>query len=213
MPVFIGCVTLLGPQLSNGELKKEEMTIAIPQELMTEFINDTLPIKIERKTSFSGVIWIESIDRLKLGNDKISFSVDMHGENIGYKRKIGKRPMELEFGDVRLSFECEASIRYDKERNVLFVRPEVIRESAEEQVLVPLLAALIEGREFPIEIQELESIVTKIGEKSLTIDMDISDIFTLDSILFIGIRPKVREKRAVTKALHGEGKGPGLEEK
>ena len=100
MPVFIGCVTLLGPQLSNGELKKEEMTIAIPQELMTEFINDTLPIKIERKTSFSGVIWIESIDRLKLGNDKISFSVDMHGENIGYKRKIGKRPMELEFGDA-----------------------------------------------------------------------------------------------------------------
>ena len=211
--VSIFCVILLGPLSATGELKKEEVTIAVPGELMTEFINDILPIKIERKTSFSGVIWIESINRLKLGNDKISFSVAMHGENFGYKKKIGKRPVELDFGDVRLSFECEASIRYDKERNVLFVRPEVIRESAEEQVLVPLLAALIEGREFPIEIQELESIVTKIGEKSLTIDMDISDIFTLDSILFIGIRPKVREKRAVTKALHGEGKGPGLEEK
>ena len=211
MPVFIGCVTLLGPQLSNGELKKEEMTIAIPQELMTEFINDTLPIKIERKTSFSGVIWIESIDRLKLGNDKISFSVDMHGENIGYKKKIGKRPIELELGDVRLSFACEASIRYDKERRILFVKPEIIRESTEDQVLVPLLAALTEGREFPIEIKELESIVTKIGDKSLTIDMEISNIFTLDSILFIGIKPKVKENGTSSKADHGEGKGEGLE--
>ena len=211
MPVFIFFVTLLGPPLSTGELKKGEMTIAIPEELMTEFINDTLPIKIERKAAFSGVIWIESINRLKLGNDKISFSIDMHGENIGYKKKIGKRPMELEFGDVRLSFDCEASIRYDKEKNILFVRPEVIQENAEEQALVPLLATLLEGREFPIEIQKLESIVTKIGDKSLTIDMDISNIFTLDSILFIGIRPKVRENRAVSKAVQGEGKGQGSE--
>ena len=212
MHAFIFCITLLGSQSATGEPKKEEMTIAIPEELMIEFINNTLPIKIEKKTSFSGVIWIESIDRLKLGNDKISFSIDMHGENIGYKKKIGKRPMELEFGDVRLSFECEASIRYDKERNILFVRPEVIQENADEQVLVPLLATLIEGREFPVEIQELESIVTKIGDKSLTIDMDISNIFTLDSILFIGIRPKVRENRAVSKANPGEGKRKGSEE-
>jgi hypothetical protein len=169
------------------------MTIAVPQELMAEFINDTLPVKITRKKSFSGVIWVESVDRLKLGNDKISFSMKMHGENIVYNKKIGKRPVELNFGDVRLSFECEASIRYDKGRNILYVRPEIIQEKTEEQVLVPLLAALIEGREFPIEIQELEPIITKIGDKSLTINMDISSIFTLNNILFIGLRPKVKE--------------------
>jgi hypothetical protein len=103
--------------------------------------------------------------------------------------------VELNFGDVRLSFECEAAIRYDKGRNVLYVRPEIIQERAEEQALVPLLAALIEGREFPIEIQKLEPIITKIGDKSLTIDMDISSIFTLNRILFIGLRPKVKENR------------------
>ena len=193
MLVFLFCATLFVPNLAAGEFKKEEMTIAIPEELLTEFINDTLPVKITKKRSFSGVIWVESVDRLKLGNDKISFSIKMHGENIGIKKKIGKRPVELNFGDVRLAFKCEASIRYDKGRNILFVRPEVIQERADEQVLVPLLAALIEGREFPIEIQELKPIITKIGDKSLTIDMDISSIFTLNSILFIGIRPKVKE--------------------
>jgi hypothetical protein len=197
--ISIFCATLLLPHYSTGELKKEEMTIAIPEELMAEFINDTLPVKITRKKSFSGVIWIESVDRLKLGNDKISFSMKMHGENIGYNKKIGKRPIELNFGDVRLSFECEASIRYDKGRNVLYVRPEIIQERAEEQALVPLLAALIEGREFPIEIQELKPIITKIGDKSLTINMDISSIFTLDGILFIGIRPKVEENKPVSQ--------------
>ena len=195
----IFCATLLIPLSSTGELKKKEMTIAIPEQLMAEFINDTLPVKITRKKSFSGVIWIEAIDRLKLGNDKISFSMKMHGENIGYNKKIGKRPVRLNFGDVRLSFECEASIRYDKERNVLYVKPEIIQERAEEQALVPLLAALIEGREFPIEIQKLEPIITKIGDKSLIINMDISSIFTLDSILFIGIKPKVKENKPVSQ--------------
>ena len=65
--------------------------------------------------------------------------------------------------------------------------------------MVPLLAALIEGREFPIEIQELKPIVTKIGDKSLTINMEISSIFTLDSILFIGIRPKVKGNRPISQ--------------
>jgi len=193
------CAMLSVTNLPAGELNKDEMTIAIPEELMTEFINDALPVKITRKKSFSGVIWIESVDRLKLGNDKISFSIKMHGENIGYKQRVGKRPVELNFGDVRLAFECEASIRYDKERNILYVRPEVIQERTEEQILVPLLATLIEGREFPIEIQELEPIITKIGDKSLTIDMDISSIFTLNSILFIGIRPKVRGGKSAKK--------------
>ena len=197
--ISIFCLTLLIPLTSTGELKKEEMTIAIPEQLMAEFINDTLPVKITRKKSFSGVIWIESVDRLKLGNDKISFSMKMHGENIGYNKKIGKRPVELNFGDVRLSFECEAAIRYDKGRNVLYVKPEIIQERAEEQALVPLLAALIEGREFPIEIQKLEPIITKIGDKSLIINMDISSIFTLDSILFIGIKPKVKESKPVSQ--------------
>ena len=195
----IFCTTLLIHLSSTGELKKEEMTIAIPEQLMAEFINDTLPVKITRKKSFSGVIWIESVDRLKLGNDKISFSMKMHGENISYNKKIGKRPVELNFGDVRLSFECEAAIRYDKGRNVLYVKPEIIQERAEEQALVPLLAALIEGREFPIEIQKLEPIITKIGDKSLIINMDISSIFTLDSILFIGIKPKVKENKPVSQ--------------
>lgn len=199
MLVSIFCATLLIPYLSAGELKKEEMTISIPEELLTEFINDALPVKITRKKSFSGVIWVESVDRLKLGNDKISFSIKMHGENIGIKKKLGKRPVELNFGDVRLAFECEASIRYDKGRNILYVRPEVIQKKAEEQLLVPLLAALIEGREFPIEIQELKPIVTRIGDKSLIINMDISSIFTLNSILFIGIRPKVKENSPVSQ--------------
>ena len=98
-----------------------------------------------------------------------------------------------------MSFECEAAIRYDQGGNILYVRPEIIQERTEEQALVPLLAALIEGREFPIEIQALEPIITKIGDKSLTINMDIASIFTLDRILFIGIRPKVKENKPVSK--------------
>ena len=184
---------LLVHQIFAGIEKKEEITIAFPAEVMAKVINDALPIGIANEKTFSGMIWIESIDGLKLGDDKVSFSIKIRGENLGYKGNIRETPLVLNFGDVKLAFDCDASIRYDPVKNILFVKPEINDEKPDGQIFVPLLAALTRGREFPVEIQKLEPFIAKFGNNLITINMDISNIHTLKNILLIGMTPTVRK--------------------
>ena len=183
---------LLVHQIFAGIENRDEITIAIPAEVMANVINDALPVGITQEKTFSGVIWIETIDGLKLGDDKVSFSVAMRGENLGYRGKIGKTPLVLNFGDAKLAFDCDAAIRYDQAKSILYVTPEINGDKADERIFVPLLAALTRGREFPIEIQKLEPIIAKFSNNLLTINMDISSITMRDNMLIIGMRPTVK---------------------
>jgi hypothetical protein len=158
---------------------------------MAQLINDTLPIEIVKKKEISGAIWIQSIDKLKLGNDKISFFMKMHGEDVEYTGKIGKTPVVLSFGTIDLAFNCYTSLRYDSEESILYVKPEIIAEETEKETLALLLAALVSGQEFPLEIQKLKPIIAKLGNAALTINMNISNIYTLNDVLIIGIKPTV----------------------
>jgi hypothetical protein len=55
------------------------------------------------------------------------------------------------------------------------------------------LAELID-KEYPVEIQKLKPIITRFSDKSVTIDMDISNVYAVHNRLFIGIRPSVKSK-------------------
>ena len=188
LAVLLSMLILYSLAIAN---RKNEITIAVPAELMAKIINDALPIEIAKKKEISGAIWIQSIDKLKLGNDKISFFMKMHGEDVEYTGKIGKTPVVLSFGTIDLAFNCDTSLRYDSEENILYVKPEIITEETEQETLALLLAALVSGQEFPLEIQKLKPIIAKLGNAALTINMNISNIYTLNDVLIIGIKPTV----------------------
>lgn len=174
---------------------KSEITVSIPAKSITEIINKTLPIEITNKKDISGVIWIESIDKLKLGNNKISFFMKMRGEDIAYTAKIGKTPMSLNFGNINLAVNCNASLRYDRKKNILYVKPVMIQEKKGKEGLAVLVNALAGGAEFPLEIQKLKPIIAKFGNDILTVNLKISDIHTLSGVLFIKIMPKAKKSR------------------
>lgn len=175
--------------------KKSEITISVPAKSITEIINKTLPIEITKKKDISGVIWIESIDKLKLGNNKISFFMKMRGENVAYTAKIGNTPLLLNFGNINLALNCDASLRYDRKKNILYVKPVIIQEEKGKEGLALLLNALAGGAEFPLEIQKLKPIIAKFGKDILTVNMKISNIYTSSGVLFIKIKPKVKKTR------------------
>ena len=189
----IFCFLLFIPYSSATTDKKNEITIVIPAKVVAKFINDVLPIEITRHKGFSGVIWVKSIDKLKLGINKVSFSVNMCGKNIKYTGKIGNLSTSLNFGNIDISFNCEASIRYDKEKNILYVRPKIMEKRNGNELLWPLLAALMNDKEYPVEIQKLKPIITEFSNKAVTINMDISDVYTVNNRLFIGIRPTLEK--------------------
>ena len=189
----IFCFSLFIPYSSATTDKKNEITIVIPARVVAEFINDVLPIEITKHKGFSGVIWIKSIDKVKLGMNKASFSVNMRGEDIKYTGKIGILSTSVSFGNIDISFDCKASIRYDKEKSILYVKPKIIEKRNGNEFLWPLLAAIINDKEHPVEIQKLKPIITEFSNKTVTINMDISNVYTVNNRLFIGIRPTLEK--------------------
>jgi hypothetical protein len=168
-----------------------EALIAIPETVISELVRDALPIEVTKHKTLSGAIWVKSIDRLKLEKNKLSFSVNMLGENIQYTGKIGKLPTHLNFGTLDVSFDCDASMRYDQKKGILYVRPRVLDQRSGNEVLLLLLVGLINDKEYPIKVNKLKPIIAKCGNKSLAINMDISSIYTEHHMLFIGIKPSV----------------------
>lgn|GEM_PF-987746 len=190
----IFCMSLSIPHSFATTDKKREITIVIPAEVLASFVNDVLPVQITNDRKFSGAIWVKSIDKLELGIDKVSFSVNVHGEDITYTGNIGNLPASLSFGSVDASFNCEASIRYDKENSILYVRPQIVEKRNRNEVLWPLLVALIGNKEYPVQIQRLKPLIAKFSNKSVIIRMHISNIYTTKNRLFIEIRPGVEDR-------------------
>lgn len=172
--------------------KNNEITIVIPARVLQGFINEVLPVEITTNKKVSGVLWIKSIEDLRLGLDKVWFTAAIHGENIAYSGKIGGLPVNLRFGAIDSSLSCEASIRYDSVKRLLYIRPKVVEEGKKGDVLWLLLVSILSEGEYPVEIQKLEPIAARVSNKTVEIDMDISNIYTTNDRLFIALRPTVK---------------------
>ena len=172
--------------------KNNEITIVIPARVLQGFINEVLPVEITTHEKVSGVLWIRSIEDLRLGLDKVWFTATIHGENITYRGKIGGLPANLRFGALDSTLNCEASIRYDGEKGLLYVRPKVVEEGKKDDVLWLLLVSILSEGEYPVEVQELKPIAARFSNKTIEIDMDISNIYTANDRLFIALQPSVR---------------------
>jgi len=53
-------------------------------------------------------------------------------------------------------------------------KPKIIEKRNGNEFLWPLLAALINDKEYPVEIQKLKPIITEFSSKTVTINMGIS---------------------------------------
>ncbi len=191
MLASIVCLYVSIPHVIAAPDSKDEITVVIPARVLAQFIGDLLPLEIRKSKKLSGSIRVQSINDLKLGADTVSFSVDIRGEDVKYRDKIGNLETSVEFGSIDASFKCEASIRYDREKHMLYVRPITMEQRDKEEAPWSLLAALVAAREYPVEIQKLKPIVAKFSNRSVTINMDISNIHTADNTLFIGLRHSV----------------------
>jgi hypothetical protein len=63
-------IELLG---AGKKKKKNEITIVIPEKVIERLISDTLPVEITVVKKLSGTIWVQSIDKVSLGKNKIFF--------------------------------------------------------------------------------------------------------------------------------------------
>jgi len=185
------CMCLFSAYSYAASDKDHEVTMVVPVRVLQEFINEVLPIELTAHDTVSGILRIRSIEDLRIGLDKVWFTATIHGENIAYKGSVGGLPANLRFGALDSTLHCEALIRYDGDKKLLYIRPKIVEEGKKGDILRLLLVALFSEREYPVEIEKLKPIAAQFGDKTVQIDMDISRIYTANDRLFVGVRPDI----------------------
>ena len=179
----------------------KELTVVIPAESIAQFIQPLLPYSINIGKNFSGSFWVKSIENIKIAKDKVSFSAHIYGKDIGYSAKIGKQTASFKVGNVNLRNHWEASLRYDKSKKMLYIKPHVegpqnMQDFSQGDILIDTLFNALSDIEYPIDVNRIQPIAAEIYDTELTINTDISDIYADSNKLFIEIIPTAQKKGA-----------------
>jgi len=187
--LFALCLFLLSSRVQAVIEKKKEITIVIPEKVIEKLIKDALPVEITAVKKLSGTIWIQSIDKVRLGKNRVFFSAHLFGKNVKYTDKIGNVSASIALGNIDIFFDLDTITRYDKRKQILYLKPKITRKADNDVVLTHLMETLTEGNEYPVEIQKLKSFITRIGKTKIMIKMDISNIYISKHKLIIEIKP------------------------
>jgi len=182
----------------------KELTVVVPAESIAQFIQPLLPYSINIGKNFSGSFWVKSIENIKIAKDKVSFSAHIYGKDIGYSAKIGKQTASFKVGNVNLRNHWEASLRYDKSKKMLYIKPHVegpqnMQDFSQGDILIDTLFNALSDIEYPIDVNRIQPIAAEIYYTELTINTDISDIYADSNKLFIEIIPTAQKKGANTQ--------------
>jgi hypothetical protein len=207
LSVIIITFALIFLQFSPGSAQVKnikELTVVVPAESIAKFIQPLLPYSIDIGKNFSGSFWVKSIENIKIAKNRISFSAHIYGKDIGYSAKIGKQTASFKVGNVNLRNHWEATLRYDKAQKKLYIKPHVEGpqnkdDLSQGDILIDTLFNALSDIEYPVDVDRIEPITTELYDTELVINTDISDVYTDDNKLFIGIIPTPQKKKVNTQ--------------
>jgi len=174
-----------------------EATLTLPVGVLERLIQEALPMEIEPTEGFTGQWWVRTVEKLYLGKNSVSFRIRVQGKDVSYSRKIAGYPAVMRFGEVDLTFNCTAAFSYDRKRRILYIKPQIRPAQKADELLTPLLMAIVNESEFPVEMETLKPVTIPVGSAFMTVHSDISSIATADNRMMIGIVPRIQ--KAATK--------------
>ena len=182
----------------------KELTVVVPAESIAKFIQPLLPYRIDIGENFSGSFWVKTIENIKISKGRVSFSAHISGKDIGYSAKIGKQTANFMVGDVNLRNHWEVSLRYDKTKKKLYVKPHIEgplnkKDFSQGDQLLDALFNALSDIEYPVEVNRIKPITTELYDTELTINMNISDVYIDNNKLYIEIIPTAQKKGADTQ--------------
>jgi hypothetical protein len=196
--VFASVIFLLIASSSIAQVDRfQEMTIVVPTQSLTKVIKPMLPYKIDLNENFSGSFFVQSIENLRINNDKILFSSLISGRDIKYATKIGNQVIYIGVGDVNLTSLWDVTFKYDKDKKTLFVKL-YLKESKNEKefsrgdVLLNAFLKALSGVEYPIDLNNPDPMKSEIHNQLWMLHMDIVDVYTRKDSLFIELIPAVQ---------------------
>jgi len=193
--LFLLVISVAGSHAQNKPA--DEITIVVPRNVITQMVTSVLPLRMKQEPYFRGDLWIHSIDHLEIGSNTLAFDMNIRGKNIKFETKLGNRPLVMDVGNFDAAFSCNASLRYDVPKQVLYITPYLIQKPDKNETN-PMAANLLQlitltnGVEYPIELQNIPPVITQIIEEQFNINAIITHIYTENNKVFINGRPRIQ---------------------
>ncbi len=192
-------------QLAATSVPSKFITMNLPEAVLADTLTKVLPLELDTSSNtLQGTITIIDIDELDLEDKKLSCRLKLRGDNLHLVTEISGHEIRLKVGNIELNFKCDASIRFDPKKQVLYVRP-VIKDakssngSGTDDIGLTLLSLLNE-REFPIALQDLKPLIAEASNKTITIKMQIADIRAVKNGLKMSLEPSITTNTTKQKA-------------
>ncbi len=193
---------LLTGTTSSAATQQKSITMSLPDSVLKEVISKTLPLEFGvQSETLLGSVSIDKIEKLQLLKNKLSSHITLSGHKLNLVTNIGDHALRMKIGTLTLSFQCDATIRFDAPTQTLFLRPvitEVQSANSKQANVAAALVVLFNNREFPIEIEKLNPIMADTGNKVLNISMDIANVQLQPNTLQMDITPRIVTTSKVT---------------
>jgi hypothetical protein len=195
--ILVVLILLLSPQsFAATEEDKRSITMNIPEAVIAEALRQVLPITLDDTSSrMEGTVTLVTISKLKLDDNQVSFHLDLRGDNLNLVTTVAGQDIRLNLGSAQLDFDCDAYLRFDQKEQILYVRP-VARDIQPDEGLQKgdignALILFLNGREFPLVLQDIEPIITETSHKNLSIAARITDISSIQGALQLRLKPLI----------------------
>ncbi|MBU0945723.1 MAG: hypothetical protein KKE53_14855 [Proteobacteria bacterium] len=204
LKTFITCLLFffLTGTIAVASTQQKTIIMSLPDSVLKEVIFKILPLEFGvQSETVLGSMSIDKIENLQILENKISSHITLSGHKLNLVTNIAGHNLRMKIGTLTLSFQCDATIRFDAPTQILYIRPVVTEVQSADSKKADVAAALVllfNNREFPIEIEKLNPIIADTGSKLLNISMDIATIQLHPNTLQLNIKPRIRTIKKVT---------------
>ncbi len=183
--------------LSPKPLMAEDfITLNLPETVITKAAAAILPLRIDAHSeTIQGDIQIINISEIRLTDGHLACRLHLTGTNLALLTEIAGHEIKLKVGSVEIDFKTDAAIRYDAKKQILYIKPLVQNVAANtpgsDADIGQALVALLNGREFPVTMQELDPLIARAGSKTITINSRIANIEAKPKSIQFSLLPTV----------------------
>jgi len=172
------------------------ITLSLPESVIAKAAVTVLPLRIDAHSkTIEGDITIIDISELQLTENHLACRLHLAGKNLTFLAEIAGHEIRLKVGAVDLDFKTNSAIRFDAKKQILFIKP-VVKDVAtsgggSNADIGQALVAVLNDKEFPVTIQQLNPLIARTGSKTVTIATTIANIEAKPNSIQLSLRPAV----------------------
>ncbi len=195
LSILLSSAAISGP-VAAAAGPEELITLNLPENVIAKATMAILPLRIDAHSkSIEGDIDIIKISELKLTDNNLACRLHLVGNKLVLLTEFAGHEIKLKVGTVEIDFKTDAAIRFDAKKQTLFIKPRVKNISAGSTGagadIGQVLIAVLNGREFPVKIQELDPLIARAGSETITINTTIANIEAKPQAIRLSLLPSV----------------------